>query len=51
MVLALKFKGQIMLRFLTTLSWTKLAKEEHRNIFGLCGEMFGAEALASSLSL
>jgi len=33
------------------LSWTKLAKEGRRNIFGGYREMFGAEALASSLSL
>jgi hypothetical protein len=32
-------------------SWTKLAKEGRRNVFGWCREMFGAEALASSLLL
>ena len=44
MVLALKSKGRITLKFLTILSWTRLAKEERRDIFGLCREMLGEEA-------
>lgn len=51
MVLASRFKGRIMLRFPMIPSWTKLAKEGRRNVFGWCREMFGAEALASSLLL